>query len=291
MIVIAASGGRIGVSFRRHARCGRRAGALARIGARRAGVDRDLSSRTGPRPNGWSSAACWTCGGWSSSSACTARTPRSATLNRTGILVAPDADMVALLKASLQFCRDHRRRVRSDRAAAVAALCRSFLVGKAGSRRSAAAEAGGSAGQSRPRRPARERRPHRADQAWRRHHAERHRAGLRHRPRREMFARPRAVDDPRQYGRDTRDRGETRGHTVARRPCRSRHGPARSPKPSTSSIARSRPRRVRAFASTPAAALRICSIPRRDAVPRAIAPSASLRRPPPKRTRFRPHSA
>ena len=44
-----------------------------------------------------------TCGGWSSSSACTWPTSAISTLYRAGILVSPDADMVALLKASLQF--------------------------------------------------------------------------------------------------------------------------------------------------------------------------------------------
>ena len=39
------------------------------------------------------------------------------------------------------------------------------------------------------------------------------------------------------------------------------------------------------------AASRIYSIPGRDAVPRSIGPSASSRRPPPRRMHFRPHSA
>ena len=59
--------------------------------------------RTAPRPNGLSSCVSRTCGGWSSNSACTEASSAISALNRTGILVSPDADMVALLKASLLF--------------------------------------------------------------------------------------------------------------------------------------------------------------------------------------------
>ena len=48
------------------------------------------------------------------------------TLNRTGILVSPDPDMVTLLKAVAAVCRADRWGIRSDGATVMAALCRSF---------------------------------------------------------------------------------------------------------------------------------------------------------------------
>ena len=60
-------------------------------------------------------------------------------LNRSGILVSPDADMVALLKASLFFRRSDRWRLRPDGAAAVAALRGAFLFREARSGRAIAA--------------------------------------------------------------------------------------------------------------------------------------------------------
>ncbi len=53
------------------------------------------------------------------------------TLNRTGILVDPDADMVALLEGLAVVRRSDERRLRSDGAAVVATLCRPFLVREA----------------------------------------------------------------------------------------------------------------------------------------------------------------
>ena len=143
-------------------------------------------------------------------------------LNRTGILVSPDADMVALLKASLffsdltdgafdptvqplwQLYADHFSSERPDSegpspqrlAETLAKVGRSRLLVSDGSRRSR--------------------------RAWRRNYSERHRAGIRHGPRRREVAQRRAVDDPGQYGRDTGDRSETRGHAVARGSRRSR---------------------------------------------------------------------
>ena len=69
------------------------------------------------------------------------------------------------------------------------------------------------------------------------------------------------VDDPRQHGRDPRDRSESRRARRGASALPIRTSPARSPKPSTSSIARSRPRRAPASASIRRAASRICSIP------------------------------
>ncbi len=143
-------------------------------------------------------------------------------LNRSGILVSPDADMVALLKASLffgdltdgafdptvqplwQLYADHFASARPDPEGP------------------SPQEAGGNAGESGPQRPACERRPNRADQTRRGNHAERHRPGLRHRPRRRQAAQSGPVDDAGRYGRDTGDRSAARGHAVAGGPRRSR---------------------------------------------------------------------
>ncbi len=228
-------------------------------------------TRTGPRPNGWSSAVSWTCGGWSSSSVCTGPNSAISTLNRTGILVSPDADMVALLKAVAALCRDHRWRVRSDGAAAVAALCGSFLV----------REARSATGRRRRSWPKRWRRwATRPAVSEDRIALARHGAAITLNGIAQGYATDRVVetaaqggpvDDAGQYGRDTGDRSEARGHAVACRSRRSRRGRACSPKPSTSSIVRSRHRRAPDSGSTPPAGLRICSIQRRDAARRATA--------------------
>ncbi len=76
------------------------------------------------------------------------------TLNRTGILLAPDADMVALLKASLWFAGITGGAFDPTGAAAVAAICGSFRFRAAGCRRALAAEARRSAGEGRPSWPA-----------------------------------------------------------------------------------------------------------------------------------------
>ena len=55
------------------------------------------------------------------------------TLNRSGILVAPDARHGRAAQGLAAVLRPYRRRVRSDRPAAVAALRRAFLFGEAGS--------------------------------------------------------------------------------------------------------------------------------------------------------------
>ena len=194
------------------------------------------------------------------------------TLNRTGILVAPDADMVALLKASLRFAgitdgafdptvqplwqlyADHFCVSRDRTATGLRAQKLAEALAKVG-------HAGLLVGDG----------PHRAGAARRRHHAERHRAGFRHRPRRRAAARGGPVDDAGRYRRDPRDRRQARGDAVARRSRRSRPAGRRSPKPSTWSIVRSRRRRAPDSGSTLRAALPICSIRRRDAVRSATA--------------------
>ena len=177
---------------------------------------------TAPRRNGWSNVVCWTCGGWSSSSACTARTRRSrrSTDRHSGCARHRHGGAAEDVTG---FCRDHRRCVRSDGAAAVAASCRSFFVGEAWLatvlHRSHLAEALAKVGYSRP---AGRRRPDCTEAPRRGHHAERHRAGLCHRPRCRAAAPGGPVDNAGQHGRDPGDRRKTRGHAVARRPRRSR---------------------------------------------------------------------
>ena len=224
MIAIAATRSRVGISDRWSNGSGRRSRAVARIGTRRAGVDRDLS----PGPGRGRTAGRAVRPGRAAAGAAVQPVP-----GRLGDL-RPQPHRYSCFsrrrhggaaEGLAAVCRSDRRRLRSDGAAAVAALCGSFLVGEAGSGRAIAAEAGRSAGEGRPRWPACERGSCRSRQARRRHHAERHRAGLRHGPRRRAAAQGGPVDDAGQYGRDTGDRSETRGHAVARRPRRSR--PAR----------------------------------------------------------------
>ena len=189
--------------------------------------------------------------------------------------------------------RPHRRRVRSDRPAAVAALRRTLLVGKAGSatgrRPQRLAEALAKVGRGGLR--VSEDRVALA-QAWRRDHAERHRPGLRHRPRRRdgcaqrglsttlvnmgeiraIGARPDGT--PWRVGLADPDRPGALTETVdlvdrAVATIGGRRLPLRLRRPVHASV-RSR---------------------RRDAVPRSTGRSASLRRPPPRRMRFRPPSA
>ena len=157
-------------------------------------------------------------------------------LNRSGILVSPDADMVALLKASL-FFGDLTEGAFDPTVQPLWQLYADhFASAQARSGRAVAREASRNAGESGPQRPACECRPGRVDQTRRSNHAERHRPGLRHRPRRRQAAQSGPVDDAGRYGRDTGDRSAARGHAVAHRPRRSRqargvhrnHRPCRS---------------------------------------------------------------
>src|SRR5450755_943948 len=175
-------GSRIGVSGRRPHGAGGRSCPVARIGTRRTGIDRDLSS--GP---GRSAAARRPlCAGRTASGAAVQSLP-----GRLRHLHAqPDwyscfsrrryggaAESIAAV------CRSDQRRVRSDGAAAVAALCRSFFLRPTGSGRSIDRATDGSPGEGGLRRSVCERGPDSADPARRSDYAERHRAGIRHGPR------------------------------------------------------------------------------------------------------------
>ena len=272
-------------------RLGGRCRALARIGARRAGVDRHLSIPIGRRPKGSSRFAWRRCGGWSGSSACTGRTPRSAPSTaaaswslrtptwsrcsrpRCSFAELTDGAFDPTVQPLWQLYAGHFSSERPDPDGPPAERLAEALakVGRSGLRvseervallrRGAAITLNGIA------------QGYATDRV----------VGC--------LARTRAVDDPRQHGRDTRARSESRRHAVARRPCRSgrtrRAHRNRRPGRSRGRDHGGRGLPLRSFR----AASRICSIPRRDAVPRSIGRSASSRRPPPRRMRFRPPSA
>ena len=171
-------------------RAGERSRALARIGARRAGVDRDLSSgSSGGRTGLVAALSCRTSGGSNSSSACTGPNSAICTLNRTGILVAPEADMVALLKAALLFSDLTDGAFDPTVQPLWQLYAEHFSSEPARSDRATPGEARGSVGEGGSRWPACERGARRPHPAQRRNYPERHRPRLRDRPRRGHAAR------------------------------------------------------------------------------------------------------
>ena len=205
--------------------------------------------------------------------------------------VAPEPDMVALLKAALQFSDLTDGAFDPTVQPLWQLYAEHFSSERPDPEGPRQREAGGSAGESGSQRPACERRARGAPQAWRRHHAERHRPGIRHRPRRGYVARRagcrRRSSTWARYARSGREPTGRRGASGLpirtarrahrnRRPRRSRgrdHGGRRLPLRSGGPVHAS----VRSRDGTQSRA--------------AIARSASSRRPPPRRMRFRRPSA
>ena len=155
---------RVGIADRWPDGSGRRCRAVLRIGAQRASLDRELPSRPSR-----------------GRAACRAMYPRRAAAGaaiqhlsgQLGVLHPQSHRHSGFSRCGhggaaeglAAFCRADGRRLRSDGAAAVAALRRPFLIGESRSGRTVAAEARGSAEQSGAPWPARERGPDRIEQA------------------------------------------------------------------------------------------------------------------------------